>query len=101
MLEQEQYKNTNPRPLGIEGPRTSGAYGISTVSTTWMTPLDWKTLAMVTFDMPPLASVSQMAPFLEVAVRVSPWAVFSMALPPPALTLADRSMADRRPGTTW
>ena len=32
-------------------------YGISTVSTTWITPLDCMTSAMVTVDVPPLASV--------------------------------------------
>ena len=58
-----------------------------------MTPLDWKTLAMVTRDMPPFASVSQMAPFFAVAVRVSPSTVFSIALPPPALIRSLRGTA--------
>jgi len=56
--------------------------------------------AMVIFDMPPLASVSQMAPFFWVTVRSSPSAVFSIALPPPALILAERSAVENRPGTT-
>jgi hypothetical protein len=46
--------------------------GISTVSTTWMTPLDWLTSAIVTFDVPPFASVRITAmPRIE-AVSVSP-----------------------------
>ena len=36
--------------------------GISTVSTTWMTPFDWLTLEIVTIEVPPLASTIQILP---------------------------------------
>ncbi len=51
--------------------------GISTVSTTWITPFDWLTLAMVTVDVPPLASVSVTLPSLFEMVSVSPSTVLS------------------------
>ncbi len=47
------------------------------MSTTWITPLDWLTLAIVTLEVPPLASTIQTLPSLSFTVRSSPSAVFS------------------------
>lgn len=59
-----------------DGPTRKSAhflvYGISTVSTTWITPLDCITSLIVTMDIPPLASVSMSLPIFIVAVRGSP-----------------------------
>ena len=55
---------------------------------TWMTPLDWKTSAVVTVAMPPLASVSMIWLPDMVAVRSSPWTVLKVTLPPPFLIRA-------------
>ena len=46
--------------------------GISTVSTTWITPFDCITSAIVTIDLPPLASVSITRLPISVAVSGSP-----------------------------
>ena len=53
---------------------------MTTVSITWMTPFDWYTSAMVTFDVPPYSSVSEtpFIPFMR-AVSVPPLTVLSMA----------------------
>src|SRR5262245_20348865 len=75
--------------------------GNRTVSTTWITPLDWSTSPMVTIDLPPLASVTESLPGPACStVRVSPATVLNMALPPPSLTAFIRLEAVRRPGTT-
>jgi hypothetical protein len=75
--------------------------GSSTLFTTWITPFDWYTLAMVTMAVPPLASVTITLPPLMVAVSVPPLAVFSTALPPPALMALMRAGPSILPGTTW
>ena len=49
------------------------------MSMTWMTPLDWNTLACVTIDMPPFASFSTMSLPCIIAQSVSPLTVFSVA----------------------
>ena len=74
--------------------------GISTVSTTWITPFDCITLAIVTVDLPPFASVR--TSFLPTiwAVRVPPWTVVSLALPLPALSFLAMSALVIRPATT-
>src|SRR5579871_351343 len=87
------------RSGGLEGRRVEiGAQryqlaGISTVSTTWITPLDWLTLEIVTIEVPPLASTIQILPPSCLTVRVSPSTVLSV-LP------SVRSEASSRPGTT-
>ena len=50
-----------------------------------MTPFDCMTLAMVTVEVPPFASVSTILPSDRLAVSGSPSTVVSVALPPPAL----------------
>jgi hypothetical protein len=47
-------------------------FGIRTVSTTWMTPFDCITSAIVTVDMPPLPSTSSILPAFSSAVRLPP-----------------------------
>src|SRR4051812_4030334 len=44
------------------GVRGAQEAGISTVSTTWITPLDWLTFEIVTVEVPPLASTIQTLP---------------------------------------
>src|SRR5882757_1748398 len=68
--------------------------GISTVSTTWITPFDWLTFEIVTIEVPPLASTIQTLPSWCLTVSCSPSAVFSF-LP------SVRSEAASLPGTTW
>src|SRR5690242_14915073 len=68
--------------------------GISTVSTTWMTPFDWCTLEIETIEESPLASTIQILPSIFFTVSSSPSAVLSF-LP------SVRSDASSRPGTTW
>src|SRR5690606_23747956 len=51
----------------------AGYFGISTVSMTWTTPLDWATSACVIMALPPLASViSHLPPPMSLAVSFSP-----------------------------
>src|SRR5262249_9065616 len=52
--------------------------GISTVSTTWMTPFDWCTLEIDTIDLSPLASMIQILPSACLTVSSSPSTVFSI-----------------------
>src|SRR6476620_4130215 len=86
----------NPHALvgtsqGRAGPQDAG---ISTVSTTWITPFDWLTFEIVTIERPPLASTIQTLPSSFLTVSSSPSAVFSFM---PSL----RSAAASLPGTTW
>src|SRR5436309_10976764 len=68
--------------------------GISTVSTTWITPLDWLTFAIVTVEEPPLAStIITLSPECF-TVSSSPSTVFSFL---PSVRLEASSL----PGTTW
>src|SRR4051812_15782542 len=86
----------NPHaPVGTSQAR-AGAQdaGISTVSTTWITPFDWLTFEIVTIDLPPLASTIQTLPPSCFTVSCSPSAVLSFM---PSL----RSEAASLPGTTW
>ena len=68
---------------------------------TWMTPLDWKTSAMVMVAMPPFASVSMILSPIMDAVRSSPWTVLRVALPPPFLIIAANCLELTRPATIW
>src|SRR5947209_1550044 len=78
------------------------AYGINTVSTTWITPLDWNTSAIVTLETPPFSSFSSMPlPSGEVAVSFSPSTVVKVAVPLPALIAFIKSLLDILPATTW
>src|SRR6266568_4928424 len=68
--------------------------GISTVSTTWITPFDWLTFEIVTIEVPPLASMIQTLLPSCFTVSSSPSAVLSFM---PSF----RSDAASLPGTTW
>src|SRR5450631_282471 len=68
--------------------------GIRTVSTTWITPLDWLTFGIVTIEVPPLASTIQTLPSWCLTVSSSPSAVLSFL---PSVRLEASSL----PGTTW
>src|SRR5215472_10315380 len=64
-----------------------GPYGISTVSTTCITPFDCSTSAIVTIDIAPLASVTDSRPGPAcLTTSSSPSTVLSLAQPPPSLT---------------
>src|SRR6195256_4339582 len=67
--------------------------GNSTVSITWMTPFDWNTFWIVTFDTLPLES--QMLSVLPLASTVSqsPSTVLILAWPPAFLAASMRSLA--------
>src|SRR6202035_769132 len=67
--------------------------GISTVSTTWITPFDWLTLEIVTIEVPPLASTIQTLPSWCFTVSSSPSTVLSFL---PSVRLE----ASNLPGTT-
>src|ERR1700755_2608782 len=75
--------------------------GIKTVSTTWMTPLDWITSAMVTLALTPFSSVTMTSLPSMVAVKVPPATVFMVALPLPSLMALAMVAASILPGTTW
>src|SRR5215218_6867951 len=64
----------NPHALVGTSQGRAGAQdaGISTVSTTWITPLDWLTFEIVTIDRPPLASTIQTLPSSFLTVSSSP-----------------------------
>src|ERR1700761_2752776 len=80
-------------PMGTDQAR--GCYdGISTVSTTWITPFDWLTFGIVTVEEPPLASMIITVSPERLTGSSSPWTVFSF-LP------SVRSEASSLPGTTW
>src|SRR6476659_5340756 len=68
--------------------------GISTVSTTWITPFDWLTFEIVTIEVPPLASTIQTLPSWCFTVSSSPSAVLSFL---PSVSFEASSL----PGTTW
>ena len=53
-----------------------------TVSTTWMTPFDWSTSAMVTVATPPVSSVSVILSPSIFACRVQPPTVLTGCVPP-------------------
>src|SRR3974390_3134670 len=67
--------------------------GIRTVSTTWITPFDWLTFAMVTVEESPLESMIITVLPDRLTVSCSPWTVLSF-LP------SVRSEASSLPGTT-
>src|SRR6185503_19572876 len=75
--------------------------GISTVFTTWITPLLWFTSAMVIHDLPPFSSTRYNFLPCAITINVPPSTVFNSAFPLPAFTLAQRSPELMRPATTW
>lgn len=61
--------------VGSDPSRGQGDQGISTLSTTWITPLDCMTLAIVIIAWPPLASMTFQPRPERVKVSGSPWTV--------------------------
>ena len=74
-----RFRRPAPGQQGIAG-RVHGQ-GISTVSTTWMTPFDCMTLGMVIRALPPLASITHQLPPLFMNAAFSPSTVFRVAVP--------------------
>ena len=59
-----------------------GRQGINTVSTTWITPLDWLTSAMVIIDVPPFASVIRQPLPARLSAILPPATVVRLSVPP-------------------
>src|SRR5262245_39030410 len=88
-------KEVELRPLGRD------QLGSSTLSITWITPFDWNTFWIVTLEALPLGSkIMSVLPLLSTVI-FSPSTVVNSAVPPLRFAASIKSLAERRPGTTW